>query len=576
MYFQAFHIEGFGLYHDLRVGDLPRLGVFTGANESGKTTLLEFFRFLLFGDRPGSSGAAMYPPLAGGRRGGSLTLVNAAGERLDLRRFGAGRSATLDLFDASGAPLGDPQARLAALLGGLDREAYERLFALGAGELQGLGLLDDRNLVRQLAAAAAGTPALPAALARLDREIGSLLKGERARTPRVNAALLARDEALTRLRASGQLADRFVARRNRLDERRQAAASQAEALEQERHELETLARAQPLFDRVAELDAALGAPDLQPRSVPRGTWLAVLGGGAGLSLLLLGLTARVWPAVAGILASLVTVAVLGWRRTRAEARRAQARAPLERDLEVTHRELQGRTGTTDPAEFGAALANRRARIRTLADEERAVQREIGSLEQEIASLGHGTEVETALAERAAASSELDSALEAWARRALCRELLDHARAHHEAERRPRVLAAAERYLALMLGVEAGETALVGAEQLTLRDDAHGLRREGQWSSGLADQIYLAVRLAFAQELAGPGGQGPPVVLDDVHLRFDPARRRGLARALAAFTRPGRQVLVFSGQPELAVDLATEVREGVGFFELAGGQVTRVG
>jgi uncharacterized protein YhaN len=576
VYFHAFHIEGFGLYHDLRVGDLPRLGVFTGANESGKTTLLEFFRFLLFGDRPGSAGAALYPPLAGGRRGGRLTLVNAAGERLDVQRLGAGRSASLELFDASGAALGDPQACLAALLGGLDREAYERLFALGAGELQGLGLLDDRKLVRQLAAAAAGTPALPAALARLDREIGGLLKGERARTPRINAALSARDEALARLRASGQLADRFVARRYRLDERRQAAAAQAEALEAERHELEVLARAQPLFDRVAELHAALGAPELQPRPVPRGTWLAVLGGGVGVSLLLLGLSARAWPAVAGILASLATVALLAWRRGRAEARRAQARSPLERNLEATRRELRGRAGTTDPAEFAGESANRRARIRTLAEAERTVQREIGSLELEVASLGHDTAVETALAERAAASSELDSALEAWARRALCRELLDHARAHHEAERRPRVLAAAERYLALMLGTEAGETALVGAEQLTLRDDDHGLRREGQWSTGLADQIYLAVRLAFAQELAGPGGQGPPVVLDDVHLRFDPARRRGLARALAVFTRPGRQVLVFSGQPELAADVAAEFREGVGLFELSGGQITRVG
>ena len=50
MYLSGFHIDGFGIYHDQGVQDLPPgLVLFVGDNESGKTTLMEFLRTLLFG-----------------------------------------------------------------------------------------------------------------------------------------------------------------------------------------------------------------------------------------------------------------------------------------------------------------------------------------------------------------------------------------------------------------------------------------------------------------------------------------------------------------------------------------------
>jgi uncharacterized protein YhaN len=571
--FQAFHVEGFGHHHDLVVDDLPRLAIFTGANESGKTTLLEFLRFLLFGDRPGTAGAAVYPPLAGGRRGGRLTL-EVGGESFQLERFGAGRAAAPLLTDSAGVAVENAEAVLASFLGGLDRSAYERIFAIGAAELEGLGLLDDRALVRQLAAATAGTPALPGALARLDREIGGLLKGERARAPKVNAALLALDDALARQRALAGEGERFARARALLDDRRAGAEERAAELERDRRDLETASRAQPLFERMAQLSARLAEPSLAARPAPRGSLVGLLVAGVAAAAVLV-LAGRPGFALGALAVGCGSAALRLAFHRQAARHLQQTRDPLESELGTARSELAAAARTTDPAAYADGLARRRAHLRELEERERALQREIGSLEREVDTLGRGSELEAALADAAAARTELDRGLEEWARFMLCRELLERARARHEAERRPRVLASAERFLEVMLGIEPGSLRLVGEGSLALRDSRGALRAEDQWSSGLADQVYLAVRLAFAQELAGPRGEGPPLVLDDVHLRFDPARRRGLARALAAFARQG-QVLVFSSQPELAADLAAEGGGlgGVGFFTVHPGRIDR--
>lgn len=575
MRFRSFHIEGFGHYRDLTVTELPRLAVFTGANESGKSTLLAFLRFLLFGDRPGSAGAAIYPPFAGGRRGGRLSLETAQGEPLDVERTGTGRTTTMLLTDAAGTAVANPEAVLTALLGGLDRDAYERIFALGADELAGLGLLDDRALVRQLAAATAGTPALPAALARLDREIGALLKGDRARAPRVNAAFLALDEARARYRSLVGEGERYTRARTELEERRQDAAERGAELERERCELETASLAQPLFDRMTRLAVQLAEPALLPEPPRWGLIFGSLALGTAAAAVLAAI-GRPGFGLAAAACGVGGAAFGGWLHRRSRRCRAARRGPLEIELQHGQRELETAAATTDPAVFAASLARRRMRLRELEERERALQREIGSLEREVDSLGRDADLEVSLADAAAARTELDQGLGEWARRAVCRALLERARLRHEAERRPRVVAAAEEVLASLLGLEPGAFSLVGEGALRLRDATGALRAEGQWSSGLADQIYLAVRLAFARELGGAGGAGPPLVLDDIHLRFDPARRRGLARVLLAFARRG-QVLVFSSQPELAADFAAEASwaDEVGFFTLVGGRVDRI-
>ena len=172
MRLEAFHIDGFGIYQDEGLDSLPEgLVLLTGENESGKTTLLEFFRFMLFGPERRAAGRNDYQPLAGGVRGGRLLLVSRDGHRLRVER----RENRLTLTEDD-APA--PPEALTARLRGLDRGAYRAIFAVGVPDLQGLDLLGQDQVRSWLFAAGAGpgAAAVPGVLKYLEGELEGLLK----------------------------------------------------------------------------------------------------------------------------------------------------------------------------------------------------------------------------------------------------------------------------------------------------------------------------------------------------------------------------------------------------------------
>ena len=90
MYISGFHLDGFGIYHDQGVQDLPPgLVLFVGDNESGKTTLMEFLRTLLCGfPRKTKKLINEYEPLRGGNHGGRLQVVMHDGRHYTIERAG--------------------------------------------------------------------------------------------------------------------------------------------------------------------------------------------------------------------------------------------------------------------------------------------------------------------------------------------------------------------------------------------------------------------------------------------------------------------------------------------------------
>jgi uncharacterized protein YhaN len=222
----GFHIDGFGVFHDQGTERLgPGLCLFEGANESGKSTLVEFFRFALFG--PAGPRGREYPPLRGGRPGGRLRLETSAGRHWLLERSEAGllvhpaagpgfdgdatqpsealhqepahRQAPglepsspepQDLSDTLPLPVQAEEDHAPGAgtsqptwMGGLDRRTFERVFAIGLQDLQGLEVLTEEGLRGRLLAAGTGLGDvdLPAVLAALDRRQRSilLLRGKR-------------------------------------------------------------------------------------------------------------------------------------------------------------------------------------------------------------------------------------------------------------------------------------------------------------------------------------------------------------------------------------------------------------
>lgn len=264
MRIERIEIDGFGRFHEARWPLEPGLTVLVGANEAGKTTLLNALRALLFGFEATRDGRTWYPPLGGGRRGGRLVLQTAAGERWTVERHGErGGGGALAVRAPNGNQGG--QETLDRLLHGADKDLFTNIFAFGLGELQTFSSLSAdgvRGRIYGAGAGLGGTSAID-----LERRIRQQLDGSfvpRGSQRPLNQ-LLARIEELR-----GQIADlarqpeeHAAAHRERQELRDRADALRAEArVTRERLiRLTHLRDAGPIAAQLSALIAELAAGD---------------------------------------------------------------------------------------------------------------------------------------------------------------------------------------------------------------------------------------------------------------------------------------------------------------------------
>ncbi|MDR3230920.1 MAG: AAA family ATPase [Synergistaceae bacterium] len=150
----------------------------------------------------------------------------------------------------------------------------------------------------------------------------------------------------------------------------------------------------------------------------------------------------------------------------------------------------------------------------------------------------------------------------WLSIVLTRYFTEKARDRHEKNRQPDVARRAEGILAdilasgtperwsILFGADGepdagpGEDASRMEENEALLNRGTGMRlKERHWSSGLADQVWLSLRLAMAARQAEIS-ESIPVVLDDILVRFDEGRQRRTMEALWKLS--GRlQVILFT-------------------------------
>ena len=201
-------IRGYGIFQDCRVEELPPgLCLFLGDNEAGKSTCLGFIRDVLFGAPDGRSRERSYPPLRGGRWGGSLGLVAGDGHRLLVDRAPGSKGGQLSITGPQGETL--PGQALARMLGGTTREVFKNVYAFSLSELQTLETLSSDRVKDAIYSAGLGTglSSLPDLLRSFEAAREKLFKSGGQRQ-RINALLSRLDQIKIELRqASGQIED---------------------------------------------------------------------------------------------------------------------------------------------------------------------------------------------------------------------------------------------------------------------------------------------------------------------------------------------------------------------------------
>jgi uncharacterized protein YhaN len=148
MKIRELYIDGFGHFHDQHIGPfLSPVVVLHGPNEAGKTTILAFIRTILFGF-PVRNRHKHYPPLASGRHGGCIAVIDDAGKEYAIERFVGTRGGPVYIRDDAGSP--QDEAVFTKMVGNASQDIFTNVFAFSLEELQTGDLLKDAHINGQI------------------------------------------------------------------------------------------------------------------------------------------------------------------------------------------------------------------------------------------------------------------------------------------------------------------------------------------------------------------------------------------------------------------------------------------
>ncbi len=246
-------VDGFGIFHNLSVEDLPPgFILFSGDNEAGKSTCLWFIRDMLFGFRDKRSKDNEYPPLSGGTQGGRISLVSRRFGEISLERRAGKRGGLVNVTYPDGRKGGEEVVR--EILGGTTRELYQNVYAFSLSELQSMDPLNNDAVKSALYGARTGTGvrALSAAMATIGKKLDELFKPG-GRNPEVNRRLRDLEDIRDKLRASRQEMKRYDEAYERLQSTERAIEEYRAAIRSANREKERVDTSLKVWDDVVLL-----------------------------------------------------------------------------------------------------------------------------------------------------------------------------------------------------------------------------------------------------------------------------------------------------------------------------------
>ena len=191
------------------------------------------------------------------------------------------------------------------------------------------------------------------------------------------------------------------------------------------------------------------------------------------------------------------------------------------------------------------LAHSEREMTSIEDKLATLYERRGQIVEAMRALGSDQEQHQMLQEREALQSELETALEDWATQVLMSHCMDKAQQSYEQEKQPHMLELASSYIERLTG-GIYTFDILGINEGIALVNGNGERLELKlWSSGLADQVYLALRLALAKVFSYQV-ESLPIILDDILVRFDENRQRSALELLAEIGK-NQQIWLFTCQ-----------------------------
>lgn len=146
-------IDGFGKFHQRSIDNIhSKLTIFLGSNETGKSTIINFIKRVLFGFLDRRSTVNLYPALDGGNHGGRIFVSHHSGTYTIERYSGDKNSFKVVLPNGD---IGSSQD-FNQLVGNINREVFDNIFAFGLDELQNFETLNSDSIKEQLYSAGKG------------------------------------------------------------------------------------------------------------------------------------------------------------------------------------------------------------------------------------------------------------------------------------------------------------------------------------------------------------------------------------------------------------------------------------
>ncbi|WP_339208564.1 AAA family ATPase [Paenibacillus sp. FSL K6-3182] len=167
----------------------------------------------------------------------------------------------------------------------------------------------------------------------------------------------------------------------------------------------------------------------------------------------------------------------------------------------------------------------------------------GRVRQSLDHLLQEEEHQRLLSDKAMTVAQIEKDAERYAVLSISAALISRTKRVYEEERQPIVLRNASRFMMELTGGKYIRVLTTPGEPgIRLETAEHRLIDSGMLSRGAAEQVYLAMRLALAEEATS--GAKLPLMLDDVFVNFDKGRLHAVTKLLASLSSE-RQIIVMT-------------------------------